>query len=227
MATIAAYLEIGSKRTFAGAIEWPGWCRGGRTEDEAVATLVAYGPRYAKIAGKGASAFGTPKDVSSIEIVERVAGSAATDFGAPNAPPSRDSLPLNGAELDRLVSLLRASWAAFDAAAQAATGHELRKGPRGGGRDMKKMIEHVLGGEQAYLRELGGAYKGEPGASVQAELAAVREAAIQKLRARADGEEPTWSPRRKRPFWSPRFFVRYTSWHALDHAWEIEDRVIP
>jgi hypothetical protein len=24
--------------------------------------------------------------------------------------------------------------------------------------------------------------------------------------------------------WSVRYFVRRTAWHALDHAWEIEDR---
>jgi hypothetical protein len=24
--------------------------------------------------------------------------------------------------------------------------------------------------------------------------------------------------------WLPRYFVRRVAWHALDHAWEIEDR---
>ena len=27
--------------------------------------------------------------------------------------------------------------------------------------------------------------------------------------------------------WTPRYFVRRTAWHALDHAWEIEDRSAP
>ncbi len=26
--------------------------------------------------------------------------------------------------------------------------------------------------------------------------------------------------------WPPRFFVRRVVWHVLDHAWEIEDRII-
>ena len=26
------YLELGTKRVFACALEWPGWCRGGRDE---------------------------------------------------------------------------------------------------------------------------------------------------------------------------------------------------
>ncbi len=33
-----------------------------------------------------------------------------------------------------------ASWTAFDATAEAAAGHELRKGPRGGGRDLDKIV---------------------------------------------------------------------------------------
>jgi hypothetical protein len=41
------YLESGSKRTFAGALEWPGWCRGGKTEAAAIEALLAYAPRYA------------------------------------------------------------------------------------------------------------------------------------------------------------------------------------
>ncbi len=40
------YLEIGKKRTIAGAIEWPGWCRVGRDEDTALQALFDYGPRY-------------------------------------------------------------------------------------------------------------------------------------------------------------------------------------
>jgi hypothetical protein len=25
--------------------------------------------------------------------------------------------------------------------------------------------------------------------------------------------------------WTVRTFIRHASWHALDHAWEIEDRI--
>ena len=46
---IAVYLEIGPKRTFAGAVEWPGWCRIGRGEEEALEALLAYAPRYARV----------------------------------------------------------------------------------------------------------------------------------------------------------------------------------
>jgi len=26
--------------------------------------------------------------------------------------------------------------------------------------------------------------------------------------------------------WAPRFFLRRLAWHAVDHAWEIEDRIV-
>jgi len=42
---------------------------------------------------------------------------------------------------------------------------------------------------------------------------------------RRRGEEPPPNPRRTKPLWSPRFAIRRSAWHALDHAWEIEDRV--
>ena len=42
---IDVYLELGKKRTFAGAIGWPGWCRIGRDEGSALQALADYGPR--------------------------------------------------------------------------------------------------------------------------------------------------------------------------------------
>ena len=44
--SIPVYLEVGARRTFAGALDWPGWCRSGRDETAALAALVAYGGRY-------------------------------------------------------------------------------------------------------------------------------------------------------------------------------------
>ena len=226
MAPIPGYLEIARKRTFAGALDWPGWCRSGRDEAEALATLVAYGPRYARVVGGVAPQFEPPADVSAIEIVERLTGNSGTDFGVPAVPATSDSQPLDSAELERLIGLLQAAWGGFDTAAEGVSGMELRKGPRGGGRDRDRMIAPVLGGEQAYLRELGGTLPKMADSDIQPQLIAVRDTAIRMLRARAAGDEPTVGPRRTRPFWSLRYFVRYSAWHAPDHAWEIEDRVI-
>ena len=51
--SIEVYIEAGSKRVFAGALDWPGWCRSAKDEDGALAALVAYGPRYAAVLAGG------------------------------------------------------------------------------------------------------------------------------------------------------------------------------
>jgi hypothetical protein len=224
VAAVAGYLEIAPTRAFACAIDWPGWCRSGKTADEALASFVAYGPRYARIVEGTATPFEPPADVSDVEIVERLTGNASTEFGIPALPTASDDRPLVGVELERQIELLQAAWRAFDRAVEAARGVELRKGPRGGGRDLDRLLEHIPGGEQAYLSELGGKPPKGEGRDHGAQLAAVRAAEIELLHARAAGYEPAARPRRKSPFWSPRYFMRRSAWHSIDHAWEIEDR---
>jgi len=50
-------LEVGSKRTFATALDWPGWCRSGRDEAGALDALLAYAPRYAAVLGAHVQGF--------------------------------------------------------------------------------------------------------------------------------------------------------------------------
>jgi hypothetical protein len=38
---------------------------------------------------------------------------------------------------------------------------------------------------------------------------------------------PIANPRLTKRPWTPRYFLRRSAWHALDHAWEIEDRLNP
>ena len=222
---IDVYLERGEKRVFAVAVKWPGWARSGRSDDEALETLADYAERYAKVAKRASVAFRVPRSVGQLTVVERHTGGGGTDFGVPGVTPRADEEPLTGRELKRQTALLEASWAAFDDAAKKAKGATLRKGPRGGGRDLRKMIGHVLEAEEAYLHELGSRDKVAAGA-VERRMRAVRDAAVALLAARGRGEEPEPGPRRKAPFWTPRYFVRRSAWHALDHAWEIEDRAI-
>jgi hypothetical protein len=218
------YLEVGQRRIFAGAIEWPGWCRTGRDEDGAVEALAEYGRRYAAAVGRARRGFKPPRDVRSLKVVERVKGNATTDFGAPGVAPVADDRPLDEAEAKRLLSLLKASWAAFDNRVKAHSGARLRKGPRGGGRTLTAIVAHVLDAEKAYLSRLGGMY--EKPSRATAEMAAVHDAYIEALMIRAAGGEAP-KPRRSGKLWSPRYAVRRSAWHALDHAWEIEDRATP
>ena len=66
------YLEIGKKRTFAGAIDWPGWCRSGPDEASALQALFDYGPRYARVLKAKEFTFQAPKDLSAFKVIERI-----------------------------------------------------------------------------------------------------------------------------------------------------------
>jgi hypothetical protein len=223
--SIDVYLEIGKKRIFACAIDWPGWSRIGRDEDSALQALVDSGPRYARILDAAQIPFQAPADASALAVVERVEGNATTDFGAPDVAPASDTRPIDDADLQRFQTLLTAYWNAFDAAVRAASGKELRKGPRGGGRDVEAIVQHVLGAETGYLARLAWKHpKGEVGHQRE-ELDRTRQAVLEALAAAARGETPTRGPRGG-VIWAPRTFVRRVAWHVLDHTWEIEDRVV-
>ena len=219
---IEVVLEAGGKRVFASAIDWPGWARGARAEEEALATLAAYGPRYRDVVEAVGLDLVPPGDGSGFVVVDRVPGNATTDFGAPGVPAAADDRPLDRGGLDRQIAILRAAWGAFDAAATAADGLTLRTGPRGGGRDLARMIDHVCEAERAYLGQLG---VRAPAAAPDSpsSRAALRDAAVAGLEAVAAGAVPREGARGGR-WWSVRYFVRRAAWHVLDHAWEIEDR---
>ena len=151
---IHVYLEIGQKVIFAGALAWPGWCRLGRDERAALQALCDYGPRYARVLHAAQIEFQPPADLSGFVVIERLTGNATTDFGAPNFPPSDDARPFTTTDVQHAQALLRACWSAFDAALQDAAGKTLRKGPRGGGRDLETIVKHVLDADAAYLGRL-------------------------------------------------------------------------
>ena len=216
---IKVYLEIGKARTFAVALDWPGWARSGRSEDAALQALFDYGPRYKQALGTSRLGFHSPSDMSVFKIVKRVTGNTTTDFGAPDIALSSDTEPVAPKELQRWEKILKACWQTFDDSVEAAVGHTLKKGPRGGGRDLQAIIEHVRGVDVAYLKSLGGTAKG----SDEDKPELIREAILTTLSAAVRGEIPAHGPRGG-VRWTPRYFVRRLAWHELDHAWEIEDK---
>ncbi|MGI8659249.1 MAG: hypothetical protein ACR2K4_10870 [Candidatus Limnocylindria bacterium] len=217
-------LEVAPKRSFASALDWPGWSRSGQTEADAVEALLAYAPRYSRVVAETGLAFDVPADVASLDVVERLKGGAGTEFGAPGAIAAAEHAPVEaGADLDRLIAILRAAWAAFGASAKGAEGVELTKGPRGGGRELAKIIGHAREAEAAYLGQLGSRPPPAEDESADAPMAVLRAAFIETMRAVVTGAELPNPRRTKRP-WPARYAVRRTAWHVLDHAWEIEDR---
>jgi len=217
---LPVYVECGAKRTFAAALDWPGLCRSGRTEADALAALLAYGPRYAAILAGTRLRFVAPQNLAQLAVVERLAGTATTDFGAPCVAPAVDHDRFcDAAELERFETILRAGWRAFDKAVRDARGKTLATGPRGGGRSLQAIVAHVIGADAAYLGAVGWKASETRGAR---QLAATRAAILAALKASASGEIPLQGPRGGAR-WSARYFVRRVAWHVIAH-WEIERR---
>ena len=219
--SVDAYVEVGAKRVFAGALDWPGWCRSARDEEGALEALIAYGPRYAGVLEGSGVRFTPPAKASTIEVVERLKGDATTDFGAPSIAPKADARSIDRRWRARQEKILRASWNAFDRAAENVAG-PLKKGPRGGGREVDAIVAHVVGAEASYARMIGADAKGLDEADAGArddERAVVLEALELAVTDGIPAEGPRGGKR-----WTAPYFVRRAAWHVLDHAWEIEDR---
>jgi hypothetical protein len=151
------------------------------------------------------------------EIVERLDGTGMTDFYGVSA---RSALPeqqqMSEDECERKISLLRACWAYFDDVA-ALVSAELRKGPRGGGRDRDKIVRHVNVAEiHGFARKVGLTTELDAWQSPH-RLAAHRDAFCSAIRAyNARGAAART--------WTVQFVIRRSAYHMLDHAWEMEDR---
>ncbi|MEH1129994.1 hypothetical protein [Micromonospora sp. CPCC 206061] len=208
-------IEIGSKKVFAWAVEWPGWCRAAKTEELALEALADYESRYRIVADEAGLRF--PRTVAdAFDIQERLPGSASTDFGVPGAISEADREPVKAAEAKRAGKLLTAAWDVL-AAVAAMSPAELTKGPRGGGRDRDKMLDHVVGSEDGYGRQIGVKHK-QPRFDDEEAVAALRADLVAVLSKPSDG-----SPLRPNG-WPARYATRRIVWHVLDHAWEMEDR---
>ena len=213
---VAVALETTAKRTFATAIDWPGWSRSGKTQEAALAALSAYADRFAAIARAAGEVL--PTDGLRFDLAESGPGNATTEFGAPGRIAVADRRPSSTADAGRLARLVAVAWARLDEVAAEAP-EELRKGPRGGGRDRSKIAGHVLEADGYYAKEIGVRLEPPDPANPDA-VGAFRAAMLDVLRQPSDG-----SPLAGRK-WTARYAAHRIAWHALDHAWEIEDRSV-
>jgi hypothetical protein len=217
---IEVHLEVTAKQAFASALDWPGWCRAGRDEGAALEVLVRYAGRYAPVAGHAGVSFPAPV---AFDVIERVPGGPATAFAAPECrrpfpqvTAAAEQATVTADVARRLAGLLTAAWATFDEIA-AASPAELRKGPRGGGRDRDQLIGHVIGADTAYARKLGIKLKQPPIGDIAA-IGALRGAIAAVVGAPSDGSPAVPGG------WATRYAVRRIAWHLLEHAWEMQDR---
>jgi len=212
--TVDIAIEIGpkGKKTVAVARDWPGLSRGAATEELAIEKLRSYTSRYASIADRA----GLPFDHDSLEVVERYPGTGSTDFwGISFGFSEFDRLPVSQTELERQLALMQACWAEFDEVRHRVSA-EMRKGPRGGGRDRDHIVRHTLAVEYDWTPRSG------PRADEQVPLTddAIRLhretycAAIRALH----------SENRLAGKWPLRYLIRHTAFHTLDHTWEMEDK---
>ena len=216
---VRTVIEHGTKdkRSVAFSLDWPGWSRGAKTAELALETLESYRDRYRPIAKLA----GMSKDFDAagpLEIVEDRVGTGSTDFwGISFSPSSTEQGPLSQADFDRGITLLRAAWAYFDGVA-ARVSPEMRKGPRGGGRDRNRIIRHTIRQESEGFASGIGLRIPEGGALTPDGLRQYRKDYVEAMRAYNAGEG------KRMRSWTLPFLIRHSAFHTLDHAWEMEDK---
>ena len=206
------------KRSVAFGIDWPGWSRGAKSAELALEVLESYRERYRPIADLAGMA--REFDAAGpLEIVEDRVGTGSTDFwGISFSPSAAEQGALGEEELERGITLLRACWAFFDGIA-ARVSPEMRKGPRGGGRDRDQIFRHTIRTESEDFAKQVGLRIPEEGALTPDGLRTHRETYVAAMRAYNAGE----TPKRMRS-WTLPFLIRHSAFHTLDHAWEMEDK---
>ncbi|MBA3274328.1 MAG: hypothetical protein H0T72_00935 [Chloroflexia bacterium] len=206
-------IETVQNTSFASALDWPGWSRSGKSEAAAIEALLAYAERYRPVIRLA----GLADDLSdTVDVIDHQPGNSTTSFGAPDIVHAAEFEPMSHEECERQLSLLQASWRYFDEVAATVT-PEMRKGPRGGGRDRDGIIDHVVNADRNYARKIG--VRRPPFSPFDADAVRVHHeavfAAIPNVR---DGSLLTEKG------WPVRYAIRRMAWHVLDHAWEMRDK---
>jgi hypothetical protein len=217
---VRTVLESGpkAKRFVAFALDWPGWSRGAKDADLALETLESYRERYRPIAQIAGMA-GEFEAAGPLEITEERVGTGSTDFwGISFSPSSTEHGSMTDAEFDRAITLLRSCWEFFDGVA-ARVSPEMRRGPRGGGRNRDQIIRHTIRNESEEFAKQVGIRIPEEAALSPAGLQQHRKDYVIAMRAYNAGEVT-----RKMRSWTLPFLIRHSAFHTLDHAWEMEDK---
>jgi hypothetical protein len=224
-------LEIGpkGKKVVAVAPDWPGLERGAKTGDAAIDLLRSYAQRYAPVAELAGMADEFADDAGGVDsvdgahgvdVVEQYGGTGSTDFwGISFAHSSIDKEAMSDEALERELALMRAGWALFDEV-RSRVSAELRRGPRGGGRDRDQIVRHVVANELDWAKGLGVQAPFDAqltGEELSLQLRPFRDAYCNAIRAfHSEGKMAR--------NWPLRYLIRHTAYHALNHAWEMEDK---
>ena len=216
---VRTVLERGpkGKRAVAFAVDWPGWSRGAKTPELALAMLESYRERYrpVAVAARMANEFDA---AGALNVVEDRVGTGSTDFwGISFSPSTLEHDSMDDIEMNRKIVLLRSCWAFFDAVASQVS-VELRKGPRGGGRDRDQIIRHTVRTESEEFAKRLGLRVPAGGALTPEGLRDHRETYVATMRAYNAGEG------KRMRSWNLPFLIRHSAFHTMDHAWEMQDK---
>jgi hypothetical protein len=211
-------LEAGpkDKKVVAVSPDWPGLERGAKTGEAAIETLLSYLPRYARVA-KLAGMDAEFAAIANVNVVEQYQGTGSTDFwGISFAFSSIDGQQMSTEGLDRELALMQACWTFFDDV-RGRVSAEMKKGPRGGGRDRDRIVRHVLGAEQDWAKKVGVRTPEDAVVTDEAGLKTYRDAYCTAIRTFHSAGKMARN-------WPLRYLIRHTAYHTMDHAWEMEDK---
>ena len=114
--------------------------------------------------------------------------------------------------VDRQMVLLRACWSVFDKV-RSQVSSEMRRGPRGGGRDRDQIVRHVLVNEQQWARKLGMRSQDGEAPTDDHRVRSFRDDYCGAIRLFQAENKPART-------WPLRYLVRHTAYHAMDHTWD-------
>jgi hypothetical protein len=205
------------KKFVAFAVDWPGWSRGAKSPELALELLEAYRERYRPVSQNAALSDAFDK-AGRLKVVEDRVGTGSTDFwGISFSPCALEREPMPSAELERKISLLRGCWQFFDEVA-ASVSPEMRKGPRGGGRDRDVIFRHTVRTESEDFAKRLGLRIEERSALAPKALSDYREKYVATMRSYNAGEG------KRMRSWNLPFLIRHSGFHMMDHAWEMQDK---
>lgn len=208
------------KKFVAYAIDWPGLERNGKSPDEAFTKMESYRARYQAIANR--AEFGQAFETEPAgKIVQEYEGTGSTDFwGISFAHGPNDHEAMSDDDVERHLALLNACWDEFDEIGMRVS-PELKRGPRGGGRNRDEIVGHLVASELQWLRKL----------DIRPDFREIlppvqrrehHQRVLAELRRRHQEGLPVKS--KTGPPWTVRFTIRHLAYHVMDHAWEMEDK---
>lgn len=209
------------KKCVAYAVDWPGLERNGKTAETALEQMSAYRSRYARIADRAGLAAEFAAE-SLPEVVEDYPGVGSTDFwGISFAQSPLDYAGIDNETFDRRIRILQACWQEFDDIA-ARVSPELRKGPRGGGRDRDHIVRHLIATELDWTPKIGIRLDYHDVAFPLENRQQFHAQGVEQLRYHYETDTPM--KLKGGPLWTMPYFIRHLAYHVMDHAWEMEDK---